>query len=155
MESATRGGLITDLEGVLDCVGRRLGPTDWTTMTQEQVNAFADLTGDHNPIHVDPDFAATTMFKTTIAHGFFTLSLLAPVTQLLQVSDAATAVNYGLEKVRFPAPVPVGSQWRASAEIVAVSPIKGGVQVQMNASLEVQDASRPAVVAESVVRFYA
>jgi acyl dehydratase len=124
-------------------------------MTQDEVNAFADLTGDHNFLHVDPERARQTPFGGTIAHGYLSLSLLAPVTQLLQVSDAATSVNYGLDKLRFPAPLPVGAHWRGTAELTDVSEIRGGMQAKMLATIEVQGSERPAVVAEAVVRFYA
>jgi acyl dehydratase len=155
MGSVATGGFSTDLGGVLGVVGRQLGPTEWATMTQGEVDRFAELTGDFNPIHVDPAHAAQTMFGGTIAHGFLSLSLLAPVTQLLEVSDASTSVNYGLEKVRFPAPLKVGALWRGRAEVTEVSEIKGGVQAKLTATLEVKDAERPVVVAESIVRFYA
>jgi acyl dehydratase len=135
-------------------VGDRLGPTGWVVMSQEQVNVFADLTGDHNYIHVDPVAAESSPFGGTVAHGFFGLSLVACTGQLLHVSDAATAVNYGLDKVRFPAPLPVGRRWRGVAEIVGVEDVKGGVQVRLASSIEVEGSERPSVVAECLVRFY-
>jgi acyl dehydratase len=148
-------GLSTDLAGLPGLTGKTVGYSEWTEITQAEVNAFADLTNDHNPLHVDPERAKATPFGGTIAHGFLTLSLVAPITQRLQVTDAKMAVNYGLDKVRFPAPLPVGKNWRGNAEITEVSQIKGGLQVRMNATVEVQDSERPAVVAESLVRFYA
>lgn len=147
--------LTTDLGGLAGAVGKRLGPTAWTEITQEQVNAFADLTGDHNFLHVDPQRARQTPFGGTIAHGFLSVSLLAPVTQLLHVFDAAASVNYGLDKLRFPAPLPVGAKWRGTAEVVEVTEIKGGMQARMLATLEVEGSERPAVVADAVFRFYA
>jgi acyl dehydratase len=136
-------------------IGRHLGYTDWQQMTQEQVNAFADVTDDHNFIHVDVERAKASPFGGTIAHGFLSLSLLAPVTQqLLQVSDASMGVNYGLDRVRFPAPLPVGAQWRGGAEIVEVSEVGGGLQVKVLATIEVQGAEKPAVAAECLVRVY-
>lgn len=155
MSSLAQGGLTTDMAGLKECVGRKLGPTEWAEMTQDEVNRFADVTNDHNFIHVDPERAKATPFGGPIAHGFLSLSLLAPVTQQLTVTDAATSVNYGLDKVRFPAPLPVGAQWRGLAEITDVSEIKGGVQANVTASVEVQGSERPAVVAEMIVRFYA
>src|SRR5579863_8587752 len=93
--------------------GRKLGPTEWQRMTQERVNQFAEVTGDYNFIHVDPARARQTPFGGTIAHGYLTLSLLGPISQqLLMVTDAATSVNYGLNKLRFPAPLPVGAEFR-------------------------------------------
>ncbi len=148
-------GLITDMKGVRETAGRRLGHTEWLQVSQDQVDRFAEVTGDHNFIHVDPERARSTPFGGTIAHGFLTLSLLAPVTQQLQVTDAAVSINYGLDKVRFPAPLPVGAHWRGSAEITEVTDVKGGVQVKLVATIEIRDSERPAVVAECLVRFYA
>jgi acyl dehydratase len=147
--------LVTDMAGLRELAGRHLGHTEWQQMTQEQVDRFADLTGDHNFIHVDPERARTTAFGGTIAHGFLTLSLLAPVAQQLQVSDAATSINYGLDRVRFTAPLPVGARWRGGAEVTDVTEITGGMQVKMAARVEVEGSPRPAVVAECLIRFYA
>jgi acyl dehydratase len=155
MTGAEGNGLVTDMAGLGTAAGTHLGYSEWAEMTQDQVSAFADLTGDHNFIHVDPERAKSTPFGGTIAHGLLTLALLAPVTQRLQVTDASTGVNYGAEKVRFPAPLRVGAQWRGSAEILEVSEVKGGVQAKMKATIEVKDAERPAVVAEFLIRFYA
>jgi acyl dehydratase len=124
-------------------------------VTQEQINRFADLTGDHNFLHVDPEHAKQTAFGGTVAHGLLSLSLLAPVAQLLQVSDATAAVNYGFDKVRFPAPLPVGTRWRGVTEITDVSEVKGGLQVKLSGTVEVEGSERPAVAAECIVRFYA
>lgn len=148
-------GLTTDIAGVSDVVGTHLGYTDWREVTQSEVDQFADMTNDHNFIHVDPDRATATPFGGTIVHGFLTLSLVAEATQRLEVSDAATSINYGLDKVRFPAPLPVGARCRAGAEVTEVSEIAGGVQARMRATVEVQDSERPAVVAECLIRFYA
>ncbi len=135
--------------------GRKLGPTAWQPVTQEQVNQFADLTGDHNFIHVDPDKARQTRFGGTIAHGFLTLSMVGPISQqLLVVKDAGTSLNYGLNKVRFPAPLPVGAKFRGHGEIVEVTPINGGVQVTATFTLEIQDSAKPVLVAECLLRYY-
>ncbi len=155
MSSVETADLVTDMAGLLQSAGSSLGPTEWTPMTQAEVNVFADVTGDHNFIHVDPERAAQTPFGGTIAHGYLGLSLLASVTQRVQVTDAATTVNYGLDKVRFPAPLPVGAEWRGAAEITEVSEISGGVQAKMVATIEVKGSDRPAVVAECLIRFYA
>jgi acyl dehydratase len=145
----------TTMADLPSLIGTTLGPTEWFDMTQEHVNAFADLTGDHNYIHVDVEGAKSSPFGGTIAHGFLSLAMMAPIGQRLQVSDAATAVNYGLDKVRFPAPLPVGRRWRGRGEIVSVEEVKGGVQVKMNNTIEVEGADRPTVAAECLVRFYA
>src|SRR3954452_354981 len=103
-------------------VGQKVGPTEWRRMTQEQVNQFAEVTGDHNFIHVDPERARATAFGGTIAHGYLSLSLLGPISQqLLVVDDAAMSINYGLNKVRFPAPLPVGAKFRGHGEIAEVA----------------------------------
>lgn len=122
-------------------------------MTQAEVSRFADLTGDYNFIHVDPERAAQTVFGGTIAHGFYALALLAPATQLLDVTDSSADINYGLDKVRFPAPLPVGADWRGSAEITEVTEVGGGVQVKITATIEIKDSDRPAVAAECLFRF--
>jgi acyl dehydratase len=148
-------GLVTTIDGLRGHAGQHLGYTEWREMTQDRVNAFADLTDDHNYIHVDVERARASPFGGTIAHGYLTLALLAPVTQqLLQVSDASMGVNYGLDRVRFPAPLPAGAQWRGSAEIVEVSEIAGGLQVKLLGTIEVKGTEKPAVVAECLIRAY-
>ena len=155
-ETSTAGGLVTTIAGLADHVGEQLGTTAWRTFTQDEVNRFADLTDDHNFIHVDPDAAAKTPFGGTIAHGFLTLSMVAPVTQeLITVTDLGMGVNYGLDKVRFPAPVPVGARFRGSAQLAEVTEIKGGVQAKVVVTIKVEGSEKPAVVAESLLRFYA
>jgi acyl dehydratase len=149
-------GTVTDLAGLGALAGVELGHTEWREMTQDRVDAFADVTEDHNFIHVDPARASATPFGGTIAHGYLTLSLLAPITQqLLSVSDAAVSINYGLDRVRFPAPLRVGARFRGSATISEVSPIDGGVQVKVLATVEVAEQPKPALVAECVFRYYA
>jgi acyl dehydratase len=148
-------GLVTDIAGLRDRVGTHIGYTDWQEMTQQRVDQFADATDDHQFIHVDVERAKQTPFGGTIAHGYLTLSLMAPVMQqLLNVSDVAMGLNYGLDRVRFPAPLPVGAQWRGGAEIVEVTDIAGGVQVKVRGTIEVKDAEKPACVADCLVRLY-
>jgi acyl dehydratase len=143
---------IADLK---EAVGRHLGYTDWREMTQEQVNTFADATDDHQFIHVDVERAKETPFGGTIAHGYLTLSEAAWIMgELMQVSDAKMGVNYGLDRVRFPAPLPVGAQWRGGAEIVEVTDVPGGVQVKTKITVEVKDQEKPACVAETLARIY-
>ncbi len=147
--------LITTLAELPLHAGRKLGPTPWQTMTQERVSQFADVTNDHNFIHVDPERARLTPFRGTIAHGFLTLSMLGPVSQqLVVVEDAATSINYGLNKVRFPAPLPVGADFRGHGEILDATQIDGGVQVVTTFTIEVKDRSKPALVAECLLRYY-
>jgi acyl dehydratase len=144
-----------ELANLRDAVGRHLGYTDWREMTQDRVNQFADATDDHQFIHVDVERAKQTPFGGTIAHGYLTLSLMAPVMgELMKISDAKMGLNYGLDKVRFPAPLPVGAQWRGGAEIVDVSEVPGGLQVKVKGTIEVKGAEKPACVAECLVRLY-
>jgi acyl dehydratase len=139
-----------------ELAGRPLGHTEWREMTQERVDAFADVTEDHNYIHVDPERARETPFGGTIAHGYLTVSLLAPITQsLLEVTDAKTSINYGMDKLRFPGPLPVGAEFRGAAEVTDVAAIDGGAQVKLAVRVEVRDAPRPALAAEVLLRFYA
>lgn len=155
METSTTG-LVTDMAGLRERAGSHLGYTEWTQMTQERVNQFADVTDDHNFIHVDIERARETPFGGTIAHGYLTLSLVASVTQrLMRITDATTNINYGLDRVRFPAPLPVGALWRGGAELVEVGDIPGGLQTKVKATVEVKDAQKPALVAECVFRHYA
>ena len=136
-------------------VGRRLGHTDWREMTQERVDQFADVTEDHNYIHVDVERAKASQFGGTIAHGYLTVSLLAPISQqLLEVTDA-TGVNYGMDRLRFPAPLPVGAQFRGTGEVKEVSEIKGGMQATVLLAVEVKGSERPALIADCLFRFYA
>lgn len=135
--------------------GLELGPTGWREIDQERINAFADATDDPQWIHVDPARAAEGPFGTTIAHGFLTLSLLVPAAyELLPIEDASAAINYGLNKVRFPAPVPVGSKTRARLRIDDVAEINGGVQVTMAATVEREGGDKPVCAAELVFRYY-
>jgi acyl dehydratase len=124
-------------------------------MEQDRVNQFADATDDHQYIHVDVERAKESPFGGTIAHGFLTLSLLAPISgELLTVSDAKTGVNYGLDRVRFPAPLPVGAEWRGGLEVMEVADVPGGKQIKLKVTVEVKGSEKPALVAESLVRMY-
>jgi acyl dehydratase len=148
--------MVSDMASLPSHVGEQLGPTDWFVFTQDDVNQFADLTDDHNFIHVDPEKAAQSPFGRTIAHGYFTLAMLAPISQsLIEISDLGMGVNYGLDKVRFPAPVPVGARFRGKGEILEVTDVKGGVQAKVLLTVEVEDSEKPAVVAECLFRYYA
>jgi acyl dehydratase len=153
--TSTESGLVTDMAGLRQSAGVHAGYTEWQEMTQDQVNTFADATDDHQFIHVDPERARQTPFGGTIAHGFLSLSLVAPVSQrLLKITDAAMAINYGLDRVRFPAPLPTGALWRGSFDIAEVTEVPGGVQVKARVTIEVKDADKPAAVAEALIRVY-
>jgi acyl dehydratase len=139
-----------------DLAGTDLGRTGYRTVTQQQVNLFADATDDHQWIHVDPDRAAGGPFGAPIAHGFLTLSLAVPFwTELLEVKGVSTKVNYGLDKVRFPAPVTVGSRVRMRATIAEVTEVPGGYQIAVDQTIEIEGTAKPAVVARGLYRFHA
>ena len=148
--------IIDGIAGLKDKVGEHLGYSDYVEVTQEQVNLFADATGDHQWIHVDPERAKKeSPFGGPIAHGYLTLSLgpmLAP--QIMRVDGITMAVNYGCEKVRFPSPVPVGSKVRLGAELTGADDIAGGAQVTMRFTFEVEGASKPSCVADIIFRYY-
>ncbi len=155
MSTSETRGLVTTMAELRDHVGTHLGFTDWREMEQERVNQFADVTDDHNFIHVDPERAKSTPFGGTIAHGYLTLSLAAPIgMELLHVTDATVGLNYGLDKVRFPAPLPVGAQWRGGVELVSVDEAGGGLQVKSRVTVEVKGQEKPAMVAETLVRLW-
>ena len=144
-----------DYSQLMTLTGRDLGHSEYRTVTQEQVNTFADATDDHQWIHVDPVRAATGPFGVPIAHGFLTLSLaVAFWTELLEVDGVSTKVNYGLDKVRFPAPVAVGSRIRMSATVAEVTEIPGGYQLAVDQTIEIEGGAKPAVVARGLYRFY-
>ena len=146
----------TTLAELPGLVGTELGTSDWYEVTQEHVNQFAEATGDHQWIHVDVERAkAESPFGGPIAHGYLTLSLLAPlVEQVFAVSDAAMGVNYGLNKVRFPAPVPVGSKVRARVTLKDVEEVAGGLQNTLAVTIEREGGEKPVCIAEWVTRQY-
>ena len=144
---------IADLPGLESSV---LGPGRWHEVSQQQIDQFADATGDHQWIHVDPERAASGPFGRTIAHGYLTLSLLIPLfSSLLVLEGVGMKVNYGLNKVRFPAPVPVGAKIRLTGRLVSVEDVAGdGVQVTADFTVEVDGSGKPACVAQGVYRYY-
>jgi acyl dehydratase len=146
---------VDSIEDLTALVGTHLGYSDYLTVTQEQVNLFADATGDHQWIHVDPERAAAGPFGHTIAHGYLTLSLVPVLLAgVLRVDGVAMGVNYGTNKVRFTAPVPVGSDVRAGATLASIDEVAGGVQVVLDVIVEVRDAPKPSCVAQVVFRYY-
>ena len=146
----------TSLAELPSLVGAELGTSDWIEITQERVNTFADATGDHQWIHIDVERAkAESPFGGPIAHGYLTLSLLIPMwSQVLTVTGTTMAVNYGLNKVRFPAPVPVGSKIRLSATLKDVEEVAGGLQLTVGAVIEREGGEKPVCIAELVFRTY-
>jgi acyl dehydratase len=146
---------VNSIEDLTALVGTHLGYSDYLTVTQERVNLFADATGDHQWIHVDPERAAAGPFGHTIAHGYLTLSLLPELlAEVLRVDGIAMGVNYGSNKVRFTSPVPVGSDVRARATLASIDDVAGGVQVALDVIVEVRDAPKPSCVAQVVFRYY-
>jgi acyl dehydratase len=136
-------------------VGQEVGLSDWITIDQQRIDLFAQATGDHQWIHVDPQRAAKGPFGTTIAHGFLTLSLLPEMSaSAMHVDDAQMGVNYGLNKVRFTAPVPVGSRLRGRFTLLAYEPIEGGAMLTTQVTMEREGSDKPVCVAESLARRY-
>lgn len=143
------------VEGLRALVGQHVGYSEWHEITQEQVNTFADATGDHQWIHVDVARAKQGPFGGPIAHGYLTLSLTTTfMPEILQTRGFAMGINYGCERVRFPAPVPVGSHMRCGAIVDAVTDVPGGVQLTLTLTFEVKGSAKPACVATIVVRKY-
>jgi acyl dehydratase len=142
-------------DDLLDAVGTDLGSTDWLEITQQRVDTFAAATGDHQWIHVDPQRAAAeSPYGGTIAHGYLTLALTNLfLPQLIEVQGISMGVNYGADKLRFPAPVPVGSRVRGTATLTAASEVSGGVQTTITLTVEVEGGEKPACVVESLSRW--
>ena len=140
---------------LLAAVGKPLGASDWLEIRQERIDGFADATGDHQWIHVDPERAKSGPFGKTIAHGYLTLSLVnCFLPQIVEVRGISMGVNYGCEKVRFPAPVPVGSRVRGVGQLVAAEEVKGGtVQATVRVTVEIEGGAKPACVVDTISRF--
>jgi acyl dehydratase len=146
---------LNGLDEVRAAVGNELGVSDWQEVTQEAIDEFARVTGDHQWIHVDPERAKDTPFGGTIAHGFYTLSLGPGLSyDMYTLNGFAFAVNYGLNKVRFPAPMPVGGRVRMRAKLAAVDEVPGGVQITIEQTFEREGGEKPVCVAEQLVRLF-
>jgi acyl dehydratase len=146
---------ITGLDGLREAAGETLGTSDWHEVTQDDINAFADVTGDHQWIHVDVERAKDTPFGGTIAHGYYTLSLAPRFTEQVMALDGfAFAINYGLNKVRFPAPLPVGGRVRMHAKLKALEEVPGGAQITIECTFEHEGGEKPVCVAETLARVY-
>jgi acyl dehydratase len=146
--------IINGIDELKALVGEELGTSDWMEITQDRVDTFAEATGDHQWIHVDPERAKDGPFGGTIAHGYLTMSL-SPVLlpQIVTVTGFSMALNYGLDKLRFPSPVPVGSKLRLSAKLLAVDDVKGGVQTTYELTYQIDGSEKPACVAQAVYRW--
>lgn len=143
------------LAGLQSLVGQPLGTSDWLLVDQARIDLFAQATGDHQWIHCDPARAAAGPFGATVAHGFLTLSLLPLFFETgFQIGDAAMGINYGLNRVRFPAPVRVGSRLRGHFKLLSYDAVDGGAQLVVEATVEIEGGSKPACVAETISRRY-
>ena len=141
-----------DLEGA---VGQHLGYSDWLEIDQARIDKFADATGDHQWIHVDPVRAKDGPFGKCIAHGYLTQSLVNLfLPQIMEVQNISMGVNYGADKLRFPAPVPVGTRIRGGGELIQAEAVKGGIQATIRVTVEIEGADRPACVVDTVSRYY-
>ncbi|MFF3846198.1 MaoC family dehydratase [Streptomyces sp. NPDC002328] len=150
------GITVNGLDELKKLAGSDLGTSEWIEVTQERIDTFADATGDHQWIHVDPERAKDGPFGAPIAHGYLTLSLFIPLfTELLDVQGVTTKVNYGLNKVRFPSPVKVGSRIRLVGKLSDVEEVPGGVQITVDGAIEIDGGGKPAAVLQSLSRFYA
>ena len=147
--------VFTTPRDLLAAVGKPLGASDWLEIRQERIDGFADATGDHQWIHVDPERAKSGPFGKTIAHGYLTLSLVnCFLPQIVEVRGISMGVNYGCDKVRFPAPVPVGSRVRGVGQLVAAEEVKGGaVQATVRVTVEIEGGAKPACVVDTISRF--
>jgi acyl dehydratase len=146
---------LTGLDEVKSYVGKELGVSDWHDVTQERINAFADATGDHQWIHVDVERAKSSPFGGTIAHGYYTLSLVPVFSYAMYSLDGfAFGINYGANKIRFPAPLPVGSKVRMRAVLTSVEEIPGGAQFAVTNTFETDAGEKPVCVAETLARVY-
>jgi acyl dehydratase len=140
---------------LLKAPGTHLGYSDWLLIDQRRIDLFAEATGDHQWIHVDPARAAVGPFGKTIAHGYLSLSLANQfLPEIMRVDKVSMGVNYGCEKVRFPAPVPVGSRLRGCGEVISAEPVRGGVQVVVRMTIEIEGSDRPACVIDTISRFF-
>ena len=148
--------IFDSVAGVLAAVGSDLGTTDWVLIDQQRINTFAEATGDHQWIHVDPERAKDGPFGACVAHGYLTLSLANLfLPQLLSYQRLKMGVNYGCDKVRFPAPVKVNARIRGRGEVVAAEPVKGdGVQVTVRISVEIDGSDKPGCVVDTISRLY-
>jgi acyl dehydratase len=146
---------ITGLDELRKAEGEVLGTSEWHQVTQEDIDTFADVTGDHQWIHVDVERARQTPFGGTIAHGYYTLSLAPRFSdEILRLDGFAFALNYGLNRVRFPAPLPVGQRVRMTCKIAKLDDIPGGAQITFENTFEVEGGEKPVCIAESIARVY-
>lgn len=155
MAEQAQNFLTAPMDKLPELRGATFGPSSWHTLTQEDINLYAKVSGDHNPIHVDPEAARASPFGTVVAHGYLTLSLVVPLMkEIFTITEVGSGINYGLDKLRFPAPVPVNGRIRLHGEIADVKEIAGGYQIHVNLTWDVEGNDKPACVAEQVLRYY-
>jgi acyl dehydratase len=155
MTSIHEGILTTPIDDLPTLVGRTFGPSSWRAVTQEEVAAYAELSGDRNPVHLDPVFAAGTPFGGTIVHGYLTLSLVVPLmAEVFQVTGVGVGINYGTDRMRFPAPLPVGGRVRIVGEVTSVEEVAGGYQIAPRVTFEIEGGAKPACVVDMLLRYY-
>ena len=148
--------IVDGADGLKALVGQHIGYSDWHEVTQEQVNLFADATGDHQWIHVDPERAKDGPFGGPIAHGYLTMSLAAHfLSQLVHVSNISMGINYGVDKVRFPSPVPVNSRVHAKGELLEAKEVPGGVQATVRLTMEREGGDKPVAIVDAISRYLA
>ena len=153
-DTPTAQSVLDGAEAVRAAVGTHLGYSEWLEIDQDRVNTFADATGDHQWIHVDPERAKDGPFGAPIAHGYLTMSLSNYfMPQIVETRGFSAGINYGVDKVRFPSPVKVGERIRAGAEMIEVSEVKGGIQTVVRITIEIEGGTRPACVIDSISRW--
>lgn len=155
MTSHSEGRISVPIDRLPETAGQRFGPSSWRQVDQSEVTAYAELSGDKNPVHLDEEFAKGTPFGGTIVHGYLTLSLVVPLmAEVFEVTGFGVGINYGLDRLRFPAPVPVGGRIRVVGEILKVDEIEGGYQIFPRVTFEIEGGAKPAAVADMVLRYY-
>lgn len=155
MADTAENRLSVSVDQLPELQGATFGPSSWQTITQEDIQQYADVSGDHNPIHTDPEAAAQSPFGTVVAHGYLTLSRMVPLmAEVFEVTEISSGINYGLDKLRFPAPVPAGGRIRIRGTVTEVAEIPGGHQVHADLTWDVDGNEKPACVAKQVLRYY-
>lgn len=155
MAEAAENRLSVTVDQLPELKGADFGPSSWQTITQEDIQQYADVSGDHNPIHTDPQAAAKSPFGTVVAHGYLTLSRVVPLmAEVFEVTELSSGINYGLDKLRFPAPVPAGGRIRIRGTVTEVTEIPGGYQVHADLTWDVEGNDKPACAAKQVLRYY-
>ena len=155
MADTAENRLSVSVDQLPELQGATFGPSSWQVITQEDIQQYADVSGDHNPIHTDPEAAAQSPFGTVVAHGYLTLSRMVPLmAEVFEVTEISSGINYGLDKLRFPAPVPAGGRIRIRGTVTEVAEIPGGHQVHADLTWDVDGNEKPACVAKQVLRYY-